>query len=235
MIGLTTIGIIGSGMIGSAVMRLAASAGHRVMIANSRGPESLHDLVRSVDGSVAAATIAEIDSAAELVVYAAPLSAYADFEAQAFTDRTVIDTSNYYPERFGRLNELDASGLPSSAFLQRRWRRARVVKALNAMDFVRLEVLAGAPGGARTAVPIAGDVPSATASVAEFVESIGFVPLIAGTLAESWRFQPGTPLHVNAYIEMPVGVDDPVERFAVAMAVPVAVERTQELLAAAGC
>lgn len=230
---MTAVGVLGSGMIGAAVARLAVAAGHEVAIANSRGPQSLAEFVDGLGGRARAGDVGDVVAGADVVVLAVPLATYPQFPVGAFAGATLVDTTNYYPERFGRLPDLEASGLPSSAFLQQRWPGARLVKGLNTMDFVRLEVLARAPGGVRTAVPLAADLEAPAAVVADFLASLGFDPLDAGGLGSSWRFQPGTPLHVQAYLRFPEGVADEAERFARAESVPVTVPETQALLDAA--
>lgn len=179
--------------------------------------------------------MADAVSSSDVTVLAVPLSAYPQFPARLFADRTVVDTTNYYPDRFGHLESLDASGLPSSAFLQKQWPEAHIGKALNTMDYVQLESLAAAPQAVHTAVPVAGDDPTSVTLVSELVRTLGFEPLDAGPLAQTWRFQPGTPLHVQAYLRYREdATDDALEHFLHARSVPVDASETRRLLAEAG-
>lgn len=232
----TGIAVIGSGMIGSAVARLAVRAGRRVVLANSRGPASLTPLVEALGPLASAATAQQAARGSAVVVLALPMAACLTLPPDLLADRVAVDAANHYPERSGPLPELDAAQVPSSVFLQARWPRTHVVKALNAMDYVRLEQLAAAPGGVRTAVPVAADDAGARAAVDALVHDLGFDPLDAGPLAGSWRFEPGTPLHVRAYLRPLDEADpetDPLRRFERATPVPLDASRTVELLAAA--
>ena len=133
-----TIGIIGSGMIGGQVARLAIAAGFNVVICNSRGPEPLAELVSKQGPSARAATFAEVTEAADLIVLAVPFAGYAKLSAEALAGKTVIDTMNYYPERDGVMPEVKTDTIATSELVQKHLSRSRVVRALNNMDFVRL-------------------------------------------------------------------------------------------------
>src|SRR5437763_4352505 len=104
---MTTIGFIGSGMIGSTVARLAVAAGHDVVLSNSRGPETLQDLVGELGPHARAATSAEAAQAGDLVVLTIPLLAVEAVEVGPLAGKIVIDTSNYYPQRDGQIADLD--------------------------------------------------------------------------------------------------------------------------------
>jgi 8-hydroxy-5-deazaflavin:NADPH oxidoreductase len=196
-----TLGLIGSGMIGTAVARLALAAGLEVVLSNSRGPETLVDLVADLGRGARAATPAEAARAADLVVAAIPLRAYPELPADALAGKTVLDTANYYPERDGRLAELDAGELTSSALVQRRLARSRVVKALNTItphQLLSLARPAGAPD--RSALPIAGDDADAKADATRLLDLLGYDTVHVGTLAASWRSEPNTPVYIRPYL-----------------------------------
>ncbi|MGH3169800.1 MAG: NADPH-dependent F420 reductase, partial [Trebonia sp.] len=95
---MTTVGLIGSGNIGSTVARLAITAGHDVVLSNSRGPETLGDLVADLGPRARAATAGEAAAAGDIVVVTIPVKAYPDVPADALAGKTVIDTGNYYPQ-----------------------------------------------------------------------------------------------------------------------------------------
>jgi hypothetical protein len=107
---------------------------------------------------------------------------------------------NYYPQRDGRIAELDTGELTSSALVQRHLADSRVVKAFNNIDFRRLCTLAlpyGAPD--RSALPIAGDDSAAKLEVAELLDVLGYDAADIGTLSDSWRSEPDTPVYCQPY------------------------------------
>ncbi|MET7488358.1 NAD(P)-binding domain-containing protein [Streptomyces sp. NPDC005538] len=196
-----TLGLIGTGMIGSAVARLAVAGGLDVVLSNSRGPETLADLVAELGAHARAAAPEEVARNADLVVATIPLKAYDRLPAAALAGRTVIDTMNYYPERDGAFAALDAGEATSSVLVQRHLADSRVVKAFNNIDFRRLFTSARPAGAAdRSALPIAGDDPTAKAEVAQLLDVLGYDTVDIGTLADSWRSEPGTPVYVHPYM-----------------------------------
>ncbi|WP_330255314.1 NAD(P)-binding domain-containing protein [Nocardia sp. NBC_00565] len=196
-----TLGLIGSGMIGTSVARLAISAGLDVVLSNSRGPETLTDLVAELGGHARAATPDEAAHAAHIVVAAIPLHAHDQLPADALIGKTVLDTANYYPERDGHLAELDAGALTSSALIQRHLAGARVVKAFNNITPHQLFALAR-PAGApdRSALPIAGDDAEAKATATWLLDLLGYDAVDTGALATSWRSEPNTPVYIQPYL-----------------------------------
>jgi predicted dinucleotide-binding enzyme len=192
---MTTVGLIGSGQIGSAVARLANEAGHRVVLSNSRGPETLADLVAELGPRASAATSTQAAAAGDLVVVTVPVSAFSNVPAAQLAGKTVIDTCNYGPERDGHIPELDDESLTSSELLLRYIPDTRLVKAFNNIFFKHLLSL-GRPAGSpdRSYLPIAGDSAPAKTAVTEFIDSIGYSVVDAGQLADSWRQATGTPV-----------------------------------------
>ncbi|KPI05871.1 NADP oxidoreductase coenzyme F420-dependent [Actinobacteria bacterium OK074] len=198
---LRTIGLIGSGMIGGALARLAVAAGLNVVLSNSRGPETLADLVAELGPRARAATAEEAARAGDLVVATVPLKAYDRLPVAELAGRTVVDTMNYYPERDGRIAALDAGELTQSALVQRHLADSRVVKAFNNIDARRLFTSARPSGAAdRSALPVAGEDPAAKAEVVRFLDVIGYDAVDIGSLADSWRSEPGTPVYVRPYM-----------------------------------
>jgi 8-hydroxy-5-deazaflavin:NADPH oxidoreductase len=197
---MTTVGIIGSGMIGGTVARLSVAAGHRVVLSNSRGPETLTELVAELGPLATAATAEQAAEAGDLVVVSVPVKAFAEIPAKPLAGKPVLDTGNYYPQRDGQIEELDTGALTSSGLLQRYLGEARVVKVFNNIFFKHLRSLAR-PSGAedRTALPIAGDDETAKATVTAYLDSIGYDAVDAGPVAESWRQEPGTPAYGTPY------------------------------------
>jgi predicted dinucleotide-binding enzyme len=188
-------------MIGSSVARLAVKAGLEVVLSNSRGPETLADLVADLGGQARAATPAEAARAGDLVVAAIPLNAYERLPAEALTGKTVLDTANYYPERDGHLAELDSGELTSSALMQRHLTGSRVVKAFNNVTPHQLITLAR-PAGAmdRSGLPIAGDDDEAKAETTRLLDVLGYDGVDTGALATSWHSEPDTPVYIRPYL-----------------------------------
>ena len=197
---MTTIGFIGSGNIGGTVARLAVAAGHDVVLSNSRGPETLADLVAELGPRARAATPAEAAAAGEVVVVSLPLAAYPAVPVEPLAGTVVIDTNNYYPERDGAFAELDGGTTTSSELLQRHLGTAKVVKAFNTIYFRHLASLAR-PAGApdRSALPVAGDDAGARATVTALLDSIGYDVVDLGPLAEGRRIEPGSPAYGAPY------------------------------------
>jgi len=197
---MTTVGIIGSGMIGGTVARLSVAAGHHVVVSNSRGPETLAELVAELGPLATAATSEQAAEAGDLVLVSIPVKAFGDVPVKPLAGKPVLDTGNYYPQRDGHIEELDTGALTSSGLLQRYLPEAHVVKVFNNILFKHLQNLAR-PHGAqdRSALPIAGDDPAAKQAVTAFLDAIGYDAVDTGLLAESWRQEPGTPVYGSPY------------------------------------
>jgi 8-hydroxy-5-deazaflavin:NADPH oxidoreductase len=190
------IGVIGSGRIGGTAARLFAGAGHDVAIANSRGPESLAELVGELGGRARAETVEGAASFGDVVLLAIPFIGYTDLPAAQLTGKIVIDAGNYYPNRDGHDAALDADETTSSERLAEQLPGARVVKAFNTLYFEHLrDRAAPGAGSERTALFLAGDDAEAKERVAALIADIGFAPVDAGGLADGGRkLQPGAPL-----------------------------------------
>lgn len=193
------IGIIGAGYIGGTLTRSLVKLGHTVLVANSRGPETLAAF--AAETGATAVTAAEAARAGEVVVLSIPQAAVNDLPADLFAgvadNVVVIDTGNYYPEaRDGRLPELDA-GLLDSQWVAKKLGRA-VVKAFNNIGFPSL-INGGSPAGTprRIALSVAGDDAAAKAVVLRLFDELGFDGVDTGSLEDSWRQQPGTPAYCH--------------------------------------
>ncbi|HEV7187242.1 MAG TPA: NADPH-dependent F420 reductase [Blastococcus sp.] len=198
---MTTLGLIGSGNIGSTLARLAVAAGHDVVLSNSRGPETLADLVADLGPRARAATPAEAAAAGDLVVVTVPLKAYREVPVEPLRGKVVVDTNNYYPQRDGHIAELDDESTTSSELLQAHLPESFVVKALNNIYFGHLGSLARPTGSPeRSVLAIAGDDASAKETVTRFLDSIGYDAYDVGPLAEGWRYQPDTAAYGAPYV-----------------------------------
>ena len=218
---MTTIGLIGSGQIGGTVARLSVAAGHQVVLSNSRGPDTLKDLAAELGPLARAATAAEAAAAGDLVLVSVPVLAFSKMPSGALAGRVAMDTGNYYPQRDGQLAELDDGSLTSSALLQRDLPGAAVVKVFNNIFYKHLLSLARPAGDpSRSFLPIAGDDAAAKSAVTAFLDSIGYGTVDAGTLAESWRQEPGTPVYGHPYgpFDNPAGTPASAETIRAALA-----------------
>ncbi|WP_049572746.1 NADPH-dependent F420 reductase [Streptomyces sp. SBT349] len=192
-----TVGIIGSGRIGGTVAQLAVVGGYSVVVSNSRGPETLADLVAELGPRARAATPAEAAEAGDLVVISVPVRAYTEIPVEPLKGKIVIDTINYDPRLHGHIAELDNASTTTSEMVQEHLPASHVVKAFNNIFFQTLRALARPSGAAdRTALPIAGDDSRAKAEASRFLDAIGYDTVDAGPLAEGRRWQPGTPAHI---------------------------------------
>ena len=189
-----TIGLIGAGHIGSQLARLGVAHGFNVVISNSRGPETLSDLVAELGPSARAATPVDAAKAGDIVVVTVPLKIYRQVPAAPLAGKIVIDTNNYYPQRDGQIPELDNESTTSSELLQAHLPTSKVVKAFNHLYAAQLTT-DGRPAGTpnRRALAIAGDDSAAKATVTKLLDQFGFDTVDAGPLKEGWRYQPHTP------------------------------------------
>ncbi|MFF7309111.1 NADPH-dependent F420 reductase [Streptomyces sp. NPDC008137] len=142
---------------------------------------------------------------------------------------------NYYPQRDDRIAELDAGEVTASELVQRHLNGSRLVKALHNMDYHRLFTRARPSGAAdRSALPVSGDHEDAKTEVVWFMDVIGYDAVDIGTLAESWRSEPGTPVYVWPYLgEHPEGLgQEEAERwFRETPGRPVTADQVRELAA----
>jgi 8-hydroxy-5-deazaflavin:NADPH oxidoreductase len=191
------IGIIGAGQIGGTLTRLLTKQGHTVRVSNSRAPETLADLAAETGATAVWAKDAPVD--ADLVIVSIPQKNTPDLAPGIVStrkkDAPVIETNNYYPQqRDGRIDAIE-EGTPESVWVSEQL-DAPVFKVFNGIFWKHL-LENGVPRGTagRIALPIAGDDPAGKQIVSDLVDSIGFDPVDAGTLAESWRQQPDTPVY----------------------------------------
>jgi predicted dinucleotide-binding enzyme len=191
------IGIIGAGHIGGTLTRRLTSLGHNVFVANSRGPETLADLARETGATPV--TVYEAARRGEIVIVTIPEKNIPKLPRDLFAgvpeDVVVVDTGNYYPQQRDGLIEGIEQGSTESRWVSDQLGRP-VVKAFNniyADHLLRLGRPAGTPE--RIALPVAGDDQQAKAKVLDLVDELGFDGVDAGSIDESWRQQPDTPVY----------------------------------------
>jgi predicted dinucleotide-binding enzyme len=192
------IGIIGAGHIGGTLVRHFRQLGHEVSVANSRGPASLRALAEETGAMPVTVQDAVRDK--DVVVVTIPEKSIPALPKNVFQaarpDTVVIDTGNYYPQRDGRIDEIER-GTTESRWVSKQLGRP-VVKAFNniyAQHLLEGGMPAGAPG--RIALPVAGDDAKAKDLVIRLLDELGFDGVDAGSLDESWRQQPGTPVYAS--------------------------------------
>jgi predicted dinucleotide-binding enzyme len=196
-----TVGFIGSGEMGASIARLAVDVGLDVVLSNSRGPESLTELVAALGERASAATPAEAAKVADVVVLSVPLFALDALPVEAFAGKVVIDATNYYPDRDGRITELDHDELTASELVQHRLTGAFVVKAFNTIGATHAYAAARPTSASdRSALPISGDDETAKRTVARLLDRLGYDTVDTGPLVGSWRCEPNTPVYITPFL-----------------------------------
>jgi predicted dinucleotide-binding enzyme len=194
---MTTVGIIGAGHIGTALAQGLTARGYDVVISNSRGPETLSDLVAELGPKARAATPEEAAAAGDFAIVTVPLKAYQEVPVAPLAGKIVLDTNNYYWERDGRMHELEEGRATTSGLLQEHLPESKVVKAFNHIQSGDINT-DGAPAGSddRRALATASDFPEATALATSIYDEFGFDTVDVGPLAESWRVERDRPAYV---------------------------------------
>lgn len=194
---MTTVGIIGAGHIGQALAHTFIEHGYTVTIANSRGPETLADLVAELGPSARAATAEEAGAAGDFVVVTVPLKNYRDIPVAPLAGKIVIDTNNYYFERDGHIPELDDGTATVSGMLQAHLPESKVAKGFNHIMARDIQTT-GSPSGTpdRRALATASDFEDAAALVTSIYDEFGYDTVNIGPLSESWRVERDRPAYV---------------------------------------
>jgi len=191
---MTTIGLIGAGHIGSNLARAFVGHGFDVVLSNSRGPETLADLIAELGPKARAATAHEAAEVADIAVVTIPLKAIDTVPVEPLAGKIVIDTNNYYPQRDGQIAALDEETTTVSELLQDHLPTSKVVKAFNHIGAAQIPA-DGLPAGTpnRRALAVFSNDADAAATVAEIIDTIGYDPLVVTPLSEGWRIQRDTP------------------------------------------
>jgi predicted dinucleotide-binding enzyme len=190
------IGIIGAGNVGSALAEHFGKLQHTVLIANSRGPETLSKVAEETGATAVA--ISEVAKGVDLLIITTPMKAVPSLPKDLLrglpAGSPILDTGNYYPLRDGLIDGIGA-GMTESEWTSSVLGRP-VIKALNNIMSDSL-IHGGSPkdSKSRIALPVSGDDTKAKLFVIALLDDMGFDGLDAGPLSESWRYQPGTPAY----------------------------------------
>lgn len=187
-------GIIGSGNIGSTLAGYLTALGHQVLIANSRGPESLGEIAAKTGAT--AVTTEEAAGVKDLIIIAIPVKSIVNLPKNILSasKAIIIDAGNYYPSRDGQITDIEGR-LTDSEWVAKVIGHP-VIKAFNNIVAQSLATKAVPAGGAnRIALSVAGDDPQQKQAVIKLIDQIGFDAIDGGALSESWRQQPGMPAY----------------------------------------
>jgi predicted dinucleotide-binding enzyme len=191
----TTIGMIGAGEVGSQLARAAIANGYRVVIANSREPETLSGLVADLGPSARAARAEEAAAAGDFAILSFPYKPLNDLPVEELAGKIVLDTNNYMIWRDGHFPVVDSGRKTVHELRQEQLPTSKVVKAfthIQAPNLLRFGRSAGAPD--RMALAVSSDYPEAVELVTRLYDQFGFDTVDNSPLSESWRSAPGTPM-----------------------------------------
>lgn len=191
------VGIIGAGAMAQAITSQAVKNGFEVMVSNTRGPESLELLIRTL--KCQAGTTEQAINFGDIVIAAVPLYAIPKLPKELLLNKIVVDPLNYFPHRDGVIQSLKDGEITTSELFAKNVPGAIIVKAFNSITVEDLHRDARPKGAIdRRAIPIASDNIEAKSMVANFIESIGFDVVDAGVLSDSWRFERYRPVYCVA-------------------------------------
>jgi 8-hydroxy-5-deazaflavin:NADPH oxidoreductase len=198
MPGMTTIGFIGSGHVGSNLAQAAIAHGYTVVLSNMQGPDSLAGLVSELGPHAEAATAAGAAAAGDFAIVAIPVTTIDQVPVEPLAGKVVIATVNYFPQRDGPISEIDNGATTVPGLLQAHLPGSRVVRAFSMINAGEMSG-DGHPEGdpKRRALALSGDDPAAKQLVTGLYNEFGFDALDIGGLGESWRLDPGQPAFVT--------------------------------------
>jgi len=195
---MTTIGILGSGRVGSNLAKAAITHGYDVVLSNTQGPDSLAGLIKELGPQATAARPAEAAAAGDFAIVAIPLATIGQVPVEPLAGKVVIATINYFPQRSGRVPEIDNGTTTAPGLLQAHLPASHVVRAFSMINADEMSGDGHPPGDPRRrALALAGDDPTAKQLVAGLYEEFGFDSVDIGGLDESWRVDAGQPAFVT--------------------------------------
>jgi predicted dinucleotide-binding enzyme len=195
---MTTIGILGSGHVGSNLAKAAITHGYDVVLSNTQGPDSLAGLIKELGPQAVAAKPAEAAAAGEFAIVAIPLTTIGQVPVEPLAGKVVIATINYFPQRSGHVPEIDDGTTTAPGLLQAHLPASRVVRAFSMINAEEMSG-DGHPAGdpRRRALVLAGDDQAAKQLVMGLYHEFGFDAVDIGGLDESWRVDAGQPAFVT--------------------------------------
>lgn len=187
------IAIIGTGDVATTLLFRCSAANHDVISA-SLDPSESGDELRPA--GVSTASIADAARWSDIAIISIPFGRYGELQPSDFEGRVTVDASDYFAGRDGPIEAIDEGVVTSSEVMAQHLAGSRLVKAFNTINLLTLSAVGPLSGDVPSpALPIAGDDGGAKLVVAGLVVDLGFTPLDVGTLADSWRLQPGMPVY----------------------------------------
>jgi 8-hydroxy-5-deazaflavin:NADPH oxidoreductase len=195
---MATIGIIGSGHVGSNLAKAALAHGYSVVVSNSQGPDSLAGLVADLGPGATAATPEQASRAADFAIAAIPVTTIDQVPIEPLAGKVVLATINYFPQRDGHIADIDEGRVSVPGLLQRHLPASKVVRAFSMLNAADMSGDGHPPGDPkRRALAFAGNDEQAKELVARLYDEFGFDALDLGGLDESWRVDPGQKAFVT--------------------------------------
>ena len=193
--GAKTIGIIGTGKLGTVLAQLALKAGYRVYVSGSGDPKNIELTLSALAPGAVAATSEEVATKSNVIVLALPLNKFRELPKKALAHKLVIDATNYWWEVDGPRNEILPNEQSSSEAVQEFLADTRVVKTFSHMGYHHLhdESKPTVERG-RKAIAVAGNSEQDSAAASQIVDDFGFDPVYIGPLAAGRHLEPGSPV-----------------------------------------
>jgi predicted dinucleotide-binding enzyme len=192
------IGVIGSGNIGGNLGKHWAKAGHEVLF-SSRHPEELSNLVRETEGNAKAVSVEKaFEANADVYLLAVPFKAIdqlAELYAGEYGNRVIIDATNPYPERDGKMaQEVRDGNENASEYTAMKFGTAKTAKAFNTIKAEHLKNKAWRDQD-RIAIPYAAQDEDSKQVTRQLIEDIGFDAVYVGDLSKTKIMDPDQKIY----------------------------------------
>lgn len=189
------VGIIGAGKVGIVLAGLALDAGYEVRISGSGSVKKIQLTIDTLVPGAIASENQDVVKNSDLVILAIPLSRYKNIDPELLKGKLVIDAMNYWWETDGIREEVLDPDQSSSEQVQAYFKDSTIVKTFNHMGYHNLQEETRPKGDPkRKALFVTGNDPKAVDTVAHFVETLGFDPVVHYDLADGIMTEPGSPL-----------------------------------------